>query len=415
MIPMRQSTATDQNTLLVDDLSAPVALTKKGTPKGSPRGNVAWLRRARRDHGIGEVGDVVLIGGKSVVDFRIRVAQSHARHDLTPSYWSTVGVLASATRMITVPVGSTGVDLSLIPATNAMTPAPAVRLRRREPLPEHRGGPLPGRRPDGPPRGGRQAPQATEHRGPAGAPARLARVRVGDRRELEPAPRRAGPPECGPGRDAVRPRRRGADAGARLVLELPRGDLAVGQVVAGLLHAGRRRRARGRRGVAPTTRRGAAIGSATARRATSSPRTPSRSRRSRRRRRRRRRRHDRPLRRDRHRLRVRWRDRRLPPGRGRLSRARPRARAALAAGGVPAEARRPVALGRGPPGARATAGSTSGSSVTWRSPRERPSAAARTSTPTSASRRHPPPSSPAGRRRSPTTSWPRTTARSPRR
>ena len=32
MIPMRQSTATDQNKLLVDDLSAPVALTKKGTP-----------------------------------------------------------------------------------------------------------------------------------------------------------------------------------------------------------------------------------------------------------------------------------------------------------------------------------------------------------------------------------------------
>ena len=122
MIPMRQSTATDQNALLIDDLSAPVALTKKGTPKGSPRGNVAWLRRARRDHGIGEVGDVVLLGGKSVVDFRIRVAQSHARHDLTPSYWSSVGLLASATRMITVPIGSTGIDLSVIPATNAMTP-----------------------------------------------------------------------------------------------------------------------------------------------------------------------------------------------------------------------------------------------------------------------------------------------------
>jgi hypothetical protein len=123
MIPMRQSTATDQNSLLVDDLSAPLVMTKKGTPRGSPRGNVGWLRRARRDHGIGEVGDVVLLGGKSVVDFRIRVAQSHARHDLTPSYWSTVGVLASATRLITVPIASTGVDLSLIPASNAMLPA----------------------------------------------------------------------------------------------------------------------------------------------------------------------------------------------------------------------------------------------------------------------------------------------------
>lgn len=120
MIPMRQSTAASQNTLLIDDLSAPVALTKKGAPKGSPRGNVAWLRRARRDHGIGEIGDVVLIGGKSVVDFRVRIAQSHARHDLTPSYWSTVGLLASATRMVTVPLSS-GADPSVIPATNAIT------------------------------------------------------------------------------------------------------------------------------------------------------------------------------------------------------------------------------------------------------------------------------------------------------
>ena len=144
MIPMRQSTATDQNALLIDDLSAPVALTKKGTPKGSPRGNVAWLRRARRDHGIGDVGDVVLLGGKSVVDFRIRVAQSHARHDLTPSYWSTVGVLSSATRMITVPVGSTGVDLSRHPGDQCDDARRAVRLRRHEPLPEHRRGPFPG-------------------------------------------------------------------------------------------------------------------------------------------------------------------------------------------------------------------------------------------------------------------------------
>jgi hypothetical protein len=119
MIPMRQSAATTQNTLLVDDLSAEVATTKRAAPKGRARGNVAWLRRARRDHGIGEPGDVVLLGGASIVDFRVRIAQSHARHDLTPSYWSMVGVLAETGKMLSVPLGS-GVDPSLVPATNAI-------------------------------------------------------------------------------------------------------------------------------------------------------------------------------------------------------------------------------------------------------------------------------------------------------
>ena len=123
MIPMRQSAAATQNTLLIDDASAPVALTKRGTPKGGPRGNVAWLRRTKRDHGLGEAGDVVLLGGSSIVDFRVRVAQSHARHDLTPSYWSICGLIAETGRMTSVPLAS-GADPSLVPATNAITTMP---------------------------------------------------------------------------------------------------------------------------------------------------------------------------------------------------------------------------------------------------------------------------------------------------
>jgi hypothetical protein len=127
MIPMRQSAAATQNTLLVDDASEPVALTKRPAPKGRARGNVAWLRRARREHKIGDVGDVVLLGGASIVDFRVRVAQSHARHDMTPSYWSIVGLLADADKIISVPL-STGADPALIPATNAIATIPIAEF-----------------------------------------------------------------------------------------------------------------------------------------------------------------------------------------------------------------------------------------------------------------------------------------------
>src|SRR5262245_7049334 len=38
---------------------------------------------------------VVLIGGKSPVDFRVRIAQAHARDDMAPSAWSHIGVLGA--------------------------------------------------------------------------------------------------------------------------------------------------------------------------------------------------------------------------------------------------------------------------------------------------------------------------------
>jgi hypothetical protein len=50
------------------------------------RTNIAWLERAApADHGRVEI---LLVGGRRSVDFRLRVAQSHVRHDLTPSHWS---------------------------------------------------------------------------------------------------------------------------------------------------------------------------------------------------------------------------------------------------------------------------------------------------------------------------------------
>ena len=125
MIPMRQSNATSENSLLVsDEAGAPAAAPMRAAAaaprrSGGAGGNVAWLRRARQRHGIGERGDVILLGGTSIVDFRVRVAQSHARSDLTPSYWSTVGLMADARSFIGVPLGS-GAEPSLVPATNGI-------------------------------------------------------------------------------------------------------------------------------------------------------------------------------------------------------------------------------------------------------------------------------------------------------
>jgi hypothetical protein len=55
--------------------------------------NCAWLTRQFKALGSGARGEVeqtyvVLLGGLSDVAFRLRVAQSHVRHDLKPSHWS---------------------------------------------------------------------------------------------------------------------------------------------------------------------------------------------------------------------------------------------------------------------------------------------------------------------------------------
>jgi hypothetical protein len=60
-----------------------------------------------------------MLGGSSLSHFRIRVAQSHLRSDLLPSFWSLVGLLEDAQTFLSVPL-----DLrpegSEIPATNAI-------------------------------------------------------------------------------------------------------------------------------------------------------------------------------------------------------------------------------------------------------------------------------------------------------
>ena len=60
-------------------------------PRRKGEDNLTWLERAW-----GKAGDdamLVLLGGVSTVAFRARVAQSHVRHDMSPSYWSHVVLL----------------------------------------------------------------------------------------------------------------------------------------------------------------------------------------------------------------------------------------------------------------------------------------------------------------------------------
>jgi hypothetical protein len=93
MLPVRRSTVDSANADFVEDDAR-----RNET-------NTAWIGRHRADDpGFAQAGDVVLLGGASLADFRLRIAQSHARHDLTPSYWSLVGVIRPDGRMLTAPL-----------------------------------------------------------------------------------------------------------------------------------------------------------------------------------------------------------------------------------------------------------------------------------------------------------------------
>lgn len=56
--------------------------------------NLQWLSRHIGDADL--QGHIVLIGGRSLVDFRIRVAQSHLRDDLVPSHWSHTALISGS-------------------------------------------------------------------------------------------------------------------------------------------------------------------------------------------------------------------------------------------------------------------------------------------------------------------------------
>jgi hypothetical protein len=101
VIPSRDSPATTPNALL----TAVTADTRQS--------NLAWFRGGRLRRGI------LLLGGTSLADFRVRVAQSGLRRDLSPSCWSMCGLLVDAEgTFLSVPLQPA--VISDVPQTNAV-------------------------------------------------------------------------------------------------------------------------------------------------------------------------------------------------------------------------------------------------------------------------------------------------------
>lgn len=80
--------------------------------------NSAWLKRVIKENKLSQSG-ILLIGGNSVADFRIRFAQSPLRHDLTPSYWSQVGIMVDEENFYSVPLHWAD-ELSEMPHANGI-------------------------------------------------------------------------------------------------------------------------------------------------------------------------------------------------------------------------------------------------------------------------------------------------------
>lgn len=82
-------------------------------PAQQGESNRAWLGR------LGASSGILLLGGSSLAHFRIRVAQSHVRTDLLPSFWSLVGILEDGQTFASAPFDGNP-DPSDVPRTNGV-------------------------------------------------------------------------------------------------------------------------------------------------------------------------------------------------------------------------------------------------------------------------------------------------------
>jgi hypothetical protein len=98
--------------------SAPNTLLRE-VPRRDNEDNLRWLSRHTRP-GEDQTG-LVLVGGTSTASFRLRVAQSHVRHDLLPSYWSHVMLLGRPTRTL---AATSVYEISLEPPQGFTFPPP---------------------------------------------------------------------------------------------------------------------------------------------------------------------------------------------------------------------------------------------------------------------------------------------------
>jgi hypothetical protein len=101
MLSIRASNATSPNKRLAE------------MPARSGEGNSAWLQRTGASDGI------VLLGGTSASDLRLRSAQAPLRNDLTSSHWSLAGILVGTATFLSVPLDLAG-DISTVPPSNGI-------------------------------------------------------------------------------------------------------------------------------------------------------------------------------------------------------------------------------------------------------------------------------------------------------
>jgi hypothetical protein len=109
--------------------------------------NLQWLARAFADFALDDVTQwsfIVLAGAKDVMAFRLRVAQSHLRRDMLPSYWSDCALLKIEGDTLSV----TGMDASLFnlpllqpaaasyaPKRNGLIEIPLKKLQTQKDIP----------------------------------------------------------------------------------------------------------------------------------------------------------------------------------------------------------------------------------------------------------------------------------------
>src|SRR5262245_2689129 len=80
--------------------------------------NIEWLmHNLPQDNGT----QIVMVGGKSQVSFRLRVTQAHIRHDLSPSYWSHVMLVGKVEKNL---ASSLVYEISLEPSEGFGFPPP---------------------------------------------------------------------------------------------------------------------------------------------------------------------------------------------------------------------------------------------------------------------------------------------------
>jgi hypothetical protein len=96
--------------------------------RASGEDNLEWLQRARQHRRKPASAELLLVGGTGPVAFRLRVAQSHIRADITPSHWSHIALLSGTDDLF---------EISLEPPNGFGYPPPRNGLQK-SPLTSYR-------------------------------------------------------------------------------------------------------------------------------------------------------------------------------------------------------------------------------------------------------------------------------------